>query len=198
MRTRMDVVLLEELIEYLSGEVEGRMGLRSWLGPMLDGTSTAGGEAGPSDLALVSARATARVERALMQLGSAHIEVLIAAHSPRGPQTPMGCGPHGPDGLQAAFGAASVASIAALLEGRERGESADAGAARLRLFVRARAEAKGDAKRAASQQLAYARTRAKRALEMAHEAYLIVYEAAREGERDERMRRRRQHMEAPC
>lgn len=205
---RMDMrasTRIEELIEYLSGELEGRMGLRSWLGPMLDGTSTAAESTGPSDLALVSARATARVERAFVLLPTGHLEVLIAAYSPRGPQTPMGCGPNGPDGLRGAFeskakmcDSRALASIAALLEGRERGETSDQGADRLRHLVRQRAQAKGEEKRVIALQLGYAKNRAKRALDLAQEAYLEAYETARSAERGDRLKRRARHVEVRC
>lgn len=176
---------LAELVAFLSGELDGRMGLRSSLGPMLDGTSTAHRVDGPSDHALEAARTVNRIEAALRLLARGHADVLVAAYCSRDPQTPTGAGMHGPDGLRAAFRptaqvrSAQIAAVAALLEGREHGESVQFGEERLRTLLRARAAAQPDERRALGQQLTYVRARALRALDAAHGAYLIAVERTR-------------------
>lgn len=86
----------EELEGYFAGRLGGQMGLRSWLGPMLErgfmppSTSTGSAPVEPGNNALEAARATNRVEHALALVGRRHARILAAFHLPHGPDAPWG------------------------------------------------------------------------------------------------------------
>jgi hypothetical protein len=99
----------EELAAYFGGTLTGDMGLRSWLGPMLDRgampSSSSSRPDGPSDGALKAASRASLIENTLRLLSRRHLLLLAAYYAPRGPSGPHGLQPLG-----------DVAPLAACLE----------------------------------------------------------------------------------
>lgn len=80
---------LEQLAAYLDRTIESAMGMRSWLGPLLEHggivTSYDASPPDPSGMALAAARSAQHVEEALALLDEEDRRVLFAFYSPRGP-----------------------------------------------------------------------------------------------------------------
>jgi len=90
---------VEELQACLSGELEGWMGARSWLGAYVDygaGGAPSGGDDNtePTAAALHAARVMDLVERTLRALPRSQAEILVERYRPRGPYAPLGLRQH--------------------------------------------------------------------------------------------------------
>lgn len=95
----ISLTAVQELEACLSGELEGWMGARSWLGAYVDygaGGAPSGGDqvVEPTAGALHAARVMAVVEKTLRSLPRRQAELLVERYRPRGPYAPLGLRQH--------------------------------------------------------------------------------------------------------